>query len=212
MHRPVADPLEDLFWAILRRFEGAALAQYGACLPDLATPAKRAYVERLQQRAPSDSQLDASDLAGPVRELLSTAENKDAITTLIVQGLFLEHLGRAIYRLASEQPSMSAESRTLAVDGVAASDAVVARTTELLAQRFPSGDELFNRFVEASRDLVVRLDTLGEGVDQTFGEKFQLHFRDIMGDFTADLLPACVALGMTRRKVVSHLTGALMGF
>jgi hypothetical protein len=212
MSAVIVDPLEDLFWAILRRFECAALLQYEGHAPELANPVKRAYVARLCERVPSDAQLEASDLAAPVRNLLGTAANDDEVTTLIVQGLFLEYLGRAIYRVASEQESMSPASRALSADGIAASELVVARSAQLLARRVPNGDERFTRFVDASRELVVRLDTLGEAVDQVFGEKFNLHFSDIMGDFTADLLPACVELGMTRRKVVAHLTGALMGF
>ncbi len=205
------DSLEALFWAILRRFESAAIRQYDRVAPELAEAAKRAYVARLQDCGATDAVLDASELAAPVRDLLATAANNDLVTTLIVQGLFLEHLGRAIYRVAGEQDSMSPESRALAADGIVASDAVVARCTELLARTIPNGEDLFHRFVDASRDLVERLDTLGEAVDHVFGERFHLHFRDIMGDFTADLLPACVELGMTRRKVVAHLTGALMG-
>jgi hypothetical protein len=32
-----------------------------------------------------------------------------------------------------------------------------------------------------------------------------------VGDFVADLVPVCTGLGMDRRKVLSHLAGALMG-
>jgi hypothetical protein len=38
-----------------------------------------------------------------------------------------------------------------------------------------------------------------------------LRFADIIGDFVADLVPTCGKLGMDRRKVMSHLAGALMG-
>jgi hypothetical protein len=32
-----------------------------------------------------------------------------------------------------------------------------------------------------------------------------------LGDFTAELLPACVDLGISRRKLVCHLAGVFMG-
>lgn len=208
----MSDQLEDLFWAILRRFEVAALQHYDRQAPYLATATKRAYVAQLEKLGSGTDPLVGSDLAEPVSQLLEAAANHDEATTLIAQGLFLEYLGQAIYRVARDQPSMSEASRALASSGFAASSETVDLAVQRLAAKLGSGDQRFALFVEASRDLIEKLDALGEGVDRTFGERFQMHFRDIMGDFSADLLPACVQLGMTRRKVVAHLAGALMGF
>jgi len=38
-----------------------------------------------------------------------------------------------------------------------------------------------------------------------------LTFSELLGEFTAELLPACVALGVNRRKLVCHLAGVFMG-
>ena len=66
-------------------------------------------------------------------------------------------------------------------------------------------------FAEASDDVLHKLDSVGEGVDEVFGSRFGLRFADIIGDFVADLVATCGKLGMDRRKVMSHLAGALMG-
>jgi uncharacterized protein YfiM (DUF2279 family) len=55
------------------------------------------------------------------------------------------------------------------------------------------------------------LDGLADPVDRVFGERFGLRFADVMGEFTADLISTCTALGMQRRKVVAQLAGAAMG-
>ena len=36
-------------------------------------------------------------------------------------------------------------------------------------------------------------------------------FSELIGEFTAELLPACVSLGMNRRKLICHLAGVFMG-
>ena len=52
---------------------------------------------------------------------------------------------------------------------------------------------------------------LSSAVDELFGKRFGLTFAELLGDFTAELLPACVELGMNRRKLVCHLAGVFMG-
>jgi uncharacterized protein YfiM (DUF2279 family) len=67
-------------------------------------------------------------------------------------------------------------------------------------------------FAEESHEVLGAMDALAEPVDEVFGQHFGLRFADVMGEFVADLIGACTALGMQRRKVVAHLAGASMGF
>jgi len=203
--------LENLFWEILRAFEDLALRQYESHVPALATAAKRIYVERLKLRAPTNATLEASDVAGPVRDLLAEAGQPHEVHTLIVQGLILENLAQAIYGTADQNPKVSEESRQLAAAGHAASMTVTERVPTLLPSKFADSDALFQEFAQRSHEILTRLDALGERVDQLFGEPFSIHFKDIAGAFVARLIPICSGMGMVRRKVVSHLAGAFMG-
>jgi hypothetical protein len=203
--------LEELFWEILRAFEDLAVIQYENQVPPLATAAKRDLVERLEKRAPGATRLNDSVLAAPVRDVLSDARKADATHTLIVQGLVLENLGQAIYSAVDDNPQVSEASRRLALFARAASDSVTVQVPGLLAQKFADGEHLFNAFAEHSHEILMRFDAVGGGVDSTFAEPFGLHFKDIAGTFVARLIPACTAMGMARRKVVSHLAGSFMG-
>ena len=44
-----------------------------------------------------------------------------------------------------------------------------------------------------------------------FGERFGLTFSELLGEFTSELLPACVDLGMNRRMLICRLAGVFMG-
>ena len=79
------------------------------------------------------------------------------------------------------------------------------------AEHIGREQELYVVFAEVSHDVLGAMDAVGEPVDQIFGEDFGLHFADVMGEFTADLIGTCTALGMQRRKVVAQLAGACMG-
>lgn len=203
--------LEDLFWEILRAFEGLALSQYETQVPALATDAKRDLGARLLARAPGAERLDASILSVPVRDVLAEAKKADATHTLIVQGLVLENLAQAIYAAVDENPMVSDATRQLAVFARVASDSVTVQVPGLLAAKLPDGDRRFEAFTEHSHEILMRFDAVGEGVDRTFAEPFGLHFKDIAGAFVARLVPICTGLGMMRRKVVSHLAGSFMG-
>lgn len=203
--------LEDVFWQIMRGFEVLALRQYERHVPPIATAAKRALVGRLVERAPDDTALEASELAAPVRALLAGAAGADDLHTLIVQGLVLEHLGEAIYAAVDHNGNVTQSTRALATLARTASRSVAERVPALLSARCSDGERVFAAFAEASHDVLLGLDPVGEGVDRVFGEPFALHFKDIAGDFVARLIPVCTTLGMTRRKVVSHLAGSFMG-
>ncbi len=207
------DADERLLWALMARFERLALDRYAALVPDLATADKRAFVARLDAIAsPSDGgALAASPLAGPVDALLARARSADEVAVLLVQGLVLERLGQAIYRIAEQSTRASEATRSLASTGLAASHGVTAAAAQRIAQQIGSGDALYVVFVDRTHDAVAALDALADPVDRVFGERFGLRFADVMGEFVADLTTACTALGMQRRKVVAHLAGACMG-
>ncbi len=74
-----------------------------------------------------------------------------------------------------------------------------------------NGDDLFATFADVSGDVLSRMDAVGEEIDRVFGAPFGLQFKDIVGEFVAKMIPVCSDLGMSRRKVVSHLAGSFMG-
>lgn len=214
MSRPVRSDrrgFEDLFWEILREFEDLALVQYQAAVPALATGAKRELVARLRARAPGTACLDASILAGPVRDVLAEARSTDVTRTLCVQGLVLENLAQAIYGAVGENRHVSDESRQLARLALAASESVTVQVPSLLTARFVDGEQLFAQFAEQSHGILTRFDAVGDGVDRTFAEPFGMQFKDIAGAFVARLVPVCTDMGMLRRRVVSHLAASFMG-
>jgi hypothetical protein len=208
----VDDPGERLFWTLMRRFESLAVDRYAAHSPALLLDAKRAFVAGLAATATDDAALAASALDRPTGALLACAQSGDETATLLVQGLVLECLAQAIYRLvAANGRGVSETSRTQAASGLAASQAVSAIAAVRTAERLGTGDALYVRFAGVTYDVLAALDGLADPVDRVFGDRFGLHFADVMGEFTADLIGACTTLGMQRRKVVAHLAGAAMG-
>jgi hypothetical protein len=195
----------------MHKFERLALERYTAHAPALATLEKRRFVARLDALETDEAPLAASVLAAPVEELLARARGTDAVSVLIVQGLVLEHLGQAIYRVAKDTERASPGSRALAADGQAASVSVTAEAAAEIAERVGTDERLYPVFVEASEEALAALDALADPVDEVFGERFGLRFADVLGEFAAGLITACTALGMQRRKVVAHLAGACMG-
>jgi hypothetical protein len=130
---------------------------------------------------------------------------------LIVQGLVLEHLGQAIYRVAKDTERASMASRTLAVAARAASVSVTTQASAEIAEHVGTHERLYPVFAEVSQEVMAAFDALAESVDEVFGERFGLRFADVLGEFAAGLITACTALGLQRRKVVAHLAGACMG-
>ena len=210
--QPDADEL--LLWALMTRFERLALDRYAALSPALAEAgdgAKRAWVARLDALPTDPAALAASPLAPPVDALLARAQSTDETALLLVQGLVLEHLGQAIYRIAQGTDRASAATRALASEGLAASRHVTAAAGRRTADVVGSGEDLYRTFTDRTHDVLGTLDALADPVDAVFGERFGLRFADVMGEFVADLIAAGTALGMQRRKIVAHLAGACMG-
>ena len=208
------DADELLLWALMARFERLALDRYVALAPALADAgagAKRAWVARLDALPTDAAALAASPLAPPTDALLARAQSADETAVLLVQGLVLEHLGQAIYRVAEGTERASDASRSLARDGLAASRAVTAAAARRTADAVGSGEDLYRTFTDHTHEVLGALDALADPVDAVFGARFGLRFADVMGEFVADLVAAGTALGMQRRKIVAHLAGACMG-
>jgi hypothetical protein len=207
----VGDGEELLFWTLMRRFEVPALARYRAHAPPLATIDKTRFVEGLAAMEPRDDLLATHELAAAADRLLSQADGADEVSTLIVEGLVLERLRLAIYRIAASIDRASDGSRALAAEGQRASSGVSAAAAQRIAAALGTGETLFAVFAPRSHAVIGALDALAEPVDRTFGERFGLRFTEVMGEFTAELIGACTELGMQRRKVVGHLTSVCMG-
>ena len=209
-----SDADELLLWALMARFERLALERYATLAPALADAgdgAKRAWVARLDALPTDPAALTASPLAPPVDALLARAQSADETAVLLVQGLVLEHLGQAIYRVAQATERASAASRALAGEGLRASRVVTAAAAQRTAAVAGSGEQLYRSFTDRTHDVLAALDALADPVDAVFGARFGLRFADVMAEFVADLVAAGTALGMQRRKIVAHLAGACMG-
>jgi hypothetical protein len=205
------DKSERLLWTILRSFEALALKQYEANAESVITPEKRELVNLLVSRVPSDEALEQSDLASPVSNIITSATSDQEFGTLFIQGLLLEQLGHTLYQMLSEHESISPQTRSLCSLGLRASEETATNTSRLLREKFSDGDQLFQAFMFSSRTILRSLVSLGESLDRHFSEPFGIEFVDLMGVFASDLIIRCVELGMERRKIVSYLTGALMG-
>ena len=205
------DEVDGLLWATLRLFEEQAQRQYESSATQLMGEDKGSFVARVASAAEACTSFEQSPLQAPMRDLLASAE---AVTcerdVLIVQGLVLERVREVIYRFVGASAGASDETRAMAGVGRATSDAIVRTALTRLGQLALTVGPLFPAFVERSDDVLHKLDAVGECVDEVFGSRFDLRFADVVGEFVADLVPACVFLGMDRRKVMGHLAGALM--
>jgi len=210
LERPV-ERAELILWALMEKFERLAIDRYARFAPRLATDEKRRFCARLDALVVDPEPLATSELAGPVEELLARARSADEIATLIVQGLVLENLGQAIYRVAAHTERASAVSRDVAEEGRAACASVTVVAAARIAELVGTHERLYASFADGSYDVLGALDALAEPVDLVFGERYGLRFADVLGEFAADLITTCTALGLQRRKVVAHLAGACMG-
>ncbi len=202
---------ELLLWTILRSFESLALKQYEQNIPALATQEKRELVNLLVAQAPTDNAIAPTTLAQPVKELLEVATSTGEVNTLIIQGLLLEVLGLTIYQSISQSEVFTAYTKELSAVGLKAQKSTKAETIKLIREKIGSGDQVYQAFITISRPVILKLDILGENLDQYFSEKFEISFSDLMGEFVAELISVSMELGIERRKIVSYLTSTLMG-
>lgn len=202
---------ELLLWTTLRTVEGQTLGRYQTQAPDLLTPAKSQAVQAIT--ALGQGALVETSLAEAVPALLDAAEGQGAEEdALWIQGLLLEHLGITLYTALGQGQRLSPEGTLAAAQGAQASEDVAALATAALRARYPEPKARFQAFIRHTRPVFARLDTLGEAIDDSFAEPMDLCFADLMGDFVADLLPRCTEeLGFERRKVMMHLSAAMMG-
>jgi hypothetical protein len=207
------DPDETLLWTVMRTFEVQAAGQYHAHVPELSSAAKQGVGPALLDLARDDAPLDASILSPTMRALVgSAAQAGDQGAVLVVQGLVLERVRQFVYATLARVSGAPERTRSIAKALEPVSREIVAQAPALFATACArTGQAPFSFFAQASDDVLHKLDAVGEGVDEVFGDRFDLRFTDIVGDFVAELVPTCVQLGMDRRKVMSHLAGALMG-
>jgi hypothetical protein len=205
------DRTEALLWTVLYRFESLAALQYAVRVPALLTPQKQAVVALLSTRTGSSEELTGTRLAAPVAALVQSATGTEEAHVLIAQGLLLELIGEAIYRTFSENALTSAPTRELCERGLAAGGAARELIPGLLRTRIGTGEVLLQAIMTEAAPLLRSLDALGEGIDEQFGQRFNIGFADLMGDVAAELIGICLGLDVDRRKLVAFLTGALMG-
>jgi hypothetical protein len=206
-HSPDLDPTDASLVEMMLRFEALAAALRATHLPELDTPDKRALLDRLASMRRDRDALAGGPLAGPVAALEAAAAGRDAADVLLVQGLLLEPLGRVIYRRLVEDGGALA---ALAEAAMRAGAAVLEKTPALVRARLGAGDAIYAAFVGRTAPVIAALDGLGQSVDAVFGERYGLRFADLIGELVTETLPLCVAVGMTRRMVLSHLTTTLM--
>jgi len=206
------DADEALLWTVMRMFEVQASAHYQAHAPQLAA-LKNGVGPAMLSIAGDDRLLDQSILGPPMKALLGSAgEAQDEAAVLVVQGLVLERVRQLVYATLVRLDDFSARSRSIARSLEQVSSEVIGRTPALFAAICARAEQKpFSLFAEASDDVLHKLDAVGEGVDEIFGERFGLKFPDIIADFVAEVVPVCVKFGMERRNVMAHLAGALMG-
>jgi hypothetical protein len=152
-------------------------------------------------------------LAEAVSELLHASEGDGSREdVLLIQGLVLEHLGITLYEAVAQGGRLSQQGNRAAAVAKRASTEVTRLAGEALTLRYPDPEERFQAFASRTNAIFARLDTLGEAIDASFAEPMGIRFADLMGDFVAELLPTCTKeLGFERRKVMMHLTSAMMG-
>ena len=205
------DSSERLVWRVLCELESLALQLYRRYELALPLDDKQSVVDLLSLGAAEHQALEDSALGDSLDRLLEAARDRDAASTLLTQGLLLERLGQLIYTVLAENASVSDATREMAANGKAATEAILKQVPVVIESTLCVGDALFQQFCTSTKDVFARLDSLGDGVDEVFGERFGIDYVDLMGDFSAELLPTLVELGMDRRKVVCHLAAAFMG-
>jgi len=211
----VTNGQERLLLTILRSFEALAADQYHRTIGVLLGDEKHHLLEQLDAQVPTDEALETTDLAPPVKHLLTLLRSQDKIQVLIVQGLILELLGQTIYKTVSESAASSPAMRRLCDQGLHANAETRRHVVEALRQEFPQRDnppgaDLLDALIARSGPVLDQLNTLGEGLDQHFGEAFGIHFADLMAEFASELLVVCTGLGADRRRLVGFLTRIMM--
>lgn len=203
---------DELFWNLMGHFERYALSQYRTWLGELPLSTKEACLRDLETLVPRGLPLPAGGLERSMTAVLEASRALEGRATILVaQGLVLEQVRRSIYVSVAKSPLAGFRTRELGRAASVASAEVARRCAALFAREVES-EARFSCFVAASHESLKRLDGLGEEIDAAFGDGYGLRFSHIVGDFVAELLLSCTSLGMERRKVLGHLSSALLGF
>ena len=198
-------------WAMLNKVESHTAARYAAVAPDLVTASKREALDAIHGTA-NGGGLAGSRLENAVDALLDAAVGDGSRgDALLLQGVVLEHLGVTLYRCVGESGHLPADEARVAALAGEASGEVAAKALAEACSWYADPSDRFAAFTGRTDQLFVHLDALGEALDAELAGPFGIGFADVMGEFVADLLPACTdGLGFERRKVIAHLTSALM--
>ena len=209
--------LECLLLTSIYQFENLALGLYQKYVPELNVEGKKHLVQLLSKHINLEL-LNQSSLGSPLNELLQVAKGENALKVLVQQGLILEPLGQAIYKILGdktyneEKAVISPQSYEILTLGLKVSRKITEEIPRVFKNvMLNTSESIFEIFTENSSDLLSKLEDLSEAIDEIFGEPFGLQFSDLVGEFTSEILPLCMELNMNRRKLVCHLTSAFMG-
>ena len=193
---------------MMRAVEAKAATLYQRHASEFVTEDKQTVLAALEKLGAPLQDLQGTPLLEPLSNLLGVFKDTRSFT-LFVNGLVLEQLGATIYGRIAENPAISPEGRALARHAEQVSIATRDAAARCIAGSVAVAD-VFDAFVSETSDVLTRLDGLGEVIDASLGEAFDIHFADLLGDLTSELLPICIDLGMLRRKLIVHLTSAFM--
>lgn len=199
---------EQQLWTMMRAVEAKAAALYQRHASELATQDKQAVLGTLEKLGAPMQELQGTPLFDPLSKLLSVFGDTKSFT-LFVNGLVLEQLGATIYGRIADNAAISPEGRAFARHAEKVSIATRDTAARSIASSV-TGAHVFDTFASETGEVLTRLDGLGEVIDASLGEAFDIRFADVLGDLTSELLPICIELGMVRRKLIMHLTSAFM--
>jgi hypothetical protein len=193
---------------MMRAVEAKAATLYQRHASELASEDKQAVLSALEKLGAPLQELEGTQLIAPLTNLLGVFGDSKSFT-LFVNGLVLEQLAATIYGRIAENAAISPEGRALARQAEKVSIATRDAAARGIASSVAVAD-VFDTFASETSEVLTRLDGLGEVIDATLGEAFDIRFADVLGDLTSELLPICIDLGMVRRKLIMHLTSAFM--
>lgn len=199
---------ERQLWTVMRAVEAKTATLYQRHAVELATADKQAVLASLERLGSPLQELQGTPLLDPLTNLLGVFGDTQSFA-LFVNGLVLEQLGATIYGRVADNGAISPEGRALARHAETVSIATRDAAAGCIASSVAAA-EVFDTFASETGEVLKLLDGLGEVVDASLGEAFDIRFADVLGDLTSELLPICIDLGMARRKLIVHLTSAFM--
>lgn len=201
---------ERRLWKVLQSFESLAICQYEANVPAIDTTQKRELLHMLDDQIGVEQSFDPYELDVPIKNLLKAATICGECEVLIMQGLILELLAKALYEAIEPNEGISIARLNLCSAGITASKAVSRQVLQCLATN--NNRQQFERiFMTVSKPLFLSFSLISEDLDIYIGSKLGMSFTDVLADFVSELVPICSNLGIERRKTMGYLTNVLMG-